>query len=774
MPSTDGLWPSRTRSFGTRVPGRASIVRPVAIALVVLLIAFGALAGLSAVAIADDRGEVDEDNVILQEVDDGEYVTSGEDAETGDPIKNVRSTLSPGNVVVSGSNVETAGGVNVETADGYDVIKVDGSEPDIRADVDGELERLVVNGTDVETENGRVVTVPGGSVFAEEHPFDESYFDVDITSINDPIGEGEELEVSAEISNIDHADDTQQINLTVGGTELSETVQIDGGESETVDFTYETESGDASIGELTVESDDNSDTEDVTIDEAGIFVEVSGTNGPVVEGDDLVVTIDVERVGSLYNGNQDDQERDYGIRFAVDGGEDTTRLVNLGPSSSTTVDFTYETEHGDASTVDFTAWSLTGDDSTTGSAAVHASEFEVTIDDVNDPVPETSELTVDATIENHGRATEEQTIGFYVDRSVGDDSSTEWRAVDNTTVELGQDDSTSVSFTYETEEGDAPEVGLEVRSADDEDDVIAAVDPSGAFFDIVSMDADTESLDAGEELSVTANVSNTGNEAGSQTVALLIGDDIETSEEVQLDAGESDSVTLSAAVPDDAGTYNYEIVTTHDSSSGSLEVTDAPASDDPDDDNGDDADEPEPPEDDEIDPPEIESEEDGLPWALIIGGLLVAVLVAGLVVGRRRIDTDEFDSIQEGIVEAGETAKGYGYVALAVAGDRLGLDLVDGTESGASGGIPLLVRNAAPGPAACRVRCRTPSETIFTEEFQLEPGDETELQGLPEEGAFEVAVGVKNGPRNTKVFDTPGISQAGVRIRPDGIDIVGQ
>jgi len=135
--------------------------------------------------------------------------------------------------------------------------------------VDGEV-TAVVNG-EVKTIDAIEVHRPDGTVdeIAEWHRGPRVFFAVEITGTNSPVEEGNILTVDADITNTGAAQGTQTIYLRdSSGTALDvQTVTVAKDATESVALEWQTESGDAGAGQtVTVESDDDSDTTQVTVE----------------------------------------------------------------------------------------------------------------------------------------------------------------------------------------------------------------------------------------------------------------------------------------------------------------------------------------------------------------------------------------------------------------------------------------------------------------------------------------------------------------------------
>ena len=140
-----------------------------------------------------------------------------------------------------------------------------------------------------------------GSISVEEA--DSPEFAVDIVGTNDPVDEGETLEVTVAVENVGTASGTQSVDLSTGGLGSNSTALTLGpGNLEQVVLTVDTEEGDAGEYTAQVTTANSSDSQTVTVEEDTgvpefVVADVS-TNAPVVEGKTLEVTVAVENVGN--------------------------------------------------------------------------------------------------------------------------------------------------------------------------------------------------------------------------------------------------------------------------------------------------------------------------------------------------------------------------------------------------------------------------------------------------------------------------------------------
>ncbi|AKH96817.1 hypothetical protein [Halanaeroarchaeum sulfurireducens] len=93
-----------------------------------------------------------------------------------------------------------------------------------------------------------------------------------------------------------------------------------------------------------------------------------------------------------------------------------------------------------------------------------------------------------------------------------------------------------------------------------------------------------------------------------------------------------------------------------------------------------------------------------------------------------------------------------------------------GTESSEEGG-QIRATNAVEQEIACKVRCKTPSETVFLETIELEAGATSSLGDVPDE-KFQLAVSISDGPTATETVE-PGeeVSDVEIRIDTEGVHI---
>ncbi|MCL9812635.1 CARDB domain-containing protein [Natranaeroarchaeum aerophilus] len=213
------------------------------------------------------------------------------------------------------------------------------------------------------------VTVSGGA--------GGTNFEVSIDTTNSPVEEGEDLDVTAEITNTGSENGDQTITLDVGGEQRdSESVDVDDGETETVTLRWSTSDGDTGDYTAIVASEDASDDTGVEVESDGagdpvnFEVDITGTNSPVEEDEELTVTADIENTGS--------EDGDQTIALEIDGEQKDSQSVDVDAGETETVTLTWSTSNGDAG--DYMATVASEDDSDMTDVTVTEDESETPVE----------------------------------------------------------------------------------------------------------------------------------------------------------------------------------------------------------------------------------------------------------------------------------------------------------------------------------------------------------------------------------------------------------
>ncbi len=225
---------------------------------------------------------------------------------------------------------------------------------------------------------------------------DTSNFVVSIEEIDDTVNEGEEITVDYTVTNDGDEASTQDIEFRINETlEDSTETELEADESDSGQFTYETDGND--VPELTVEvsSNDDSVSDTVTVigtDQPFFEVTIDEIDDEVTEGENITANYTVENIGDA-EGTQD-------IALAVNGTVRNTTELTLSEGEAAEQNLTTETEAGDSpaitasiSSVDDTAQTTVMINEPTVGVTIESLEF---VDHIagNNETPESIEFVV--------------------------------------------------------------------------------------------------------------------------------------------------------------------------------------------------------------------------------------------------------------------------------------------------------------------------------------------------------------------------------------------
>jgi hypothetical protein len=340
-------------------------------------------------------------------------------------------------------------------------------------------------------------------------------FTVSNITVNDPVTEGENLEVTATIKNTGEVERTQKISLRVDANQdgtfttvnSTKTSPIAGGGSEQVTLTYTTQTGDAPAIDLSVASEDNSAEQTATVNEPAFFnVTLDSVNSSVSPGDDVVVDYTIENTGDI-QGTQD-------ITFEVNGTqEDTNSSVSLEGGSSTSGRFRYTTGSGD--TPQITVKVSSDNESATETVTVNEPPFfEMNITGTNSPVKEGETLTVNVNVTNTGDVADTQTLNL---------TDTGFNNTERDTIEVslgpGQSN-TSIALNWSTSNGDTGTGNVTAYS--DNDSATAQIEVTSSTANQIQYVSGSGSAGSGPNKGVVSfNLSNTGTSTASITGIII-------------------------------------------------------------------------------------------------------------------------------------------------------------------------------------------------------------------------------------------------------------
>ncbi|MFW6013755.1 MAG: hypothetical protein ACOCZ6_04510 [Nanoarchaeota archaeon] len=281
----------------------------------------------------------------------------------------------------------------------------------------------------------------------------DSFFEIEIVESNEPVFEGDLLNLSVDINNQGVNQSTQNISL-YGFSELEDLkeVTIDGESSETIDLVWNTSEGDAGIGDIKVQSEDNEEVKEVEVIEPVTFfeVEILDTSSPIESGEELIVTTRLNNTG-----NYEDIQTIELIDFYDDVVDESD--LSLGPDQSEVVNLTWHTDEDTLAENNITVKSEDDEESKSVSIGTEVPFFEVDILQTDSPIREGDSLTVEAEIENTGEIEYTQEVELL---------DFEGEVVDAVLVTLHEGDSERVTLTWDDTSGFGGIDYIEVQSDD--------------------------------------------------------------------------------------------------------------------------------------------------------------------------------------------------------------------------------------------------------------------------------------------------------------------
>lgn len=186
---------------------------------------------------------------------------------------------------------------------------------------------------------------------------------VAIEETNAPVEAGESLVVTVTVENTgEDGEGTVELYGFDEDAVDSADVELEVGETDTVELEWETDGEAVGTGELRVETDHDTATEDVTIEDkpATFDVEVERVSEYVSEGGTVTAVVAVENTGTL-EGTQD-------VTITINETPVRTEAVTLAGGDRETIEVTYTLEDGDIPDVDVSVES--DDDSASDSVPV--------------------------------------------------------------------------------------------------------------------------------------------------------------------------------------------------------------------------------------------------------------------------------------------------------------------------------------------------------------------------------------------------------------------
>lgn len=295
---------------------------------------------------------------------------------------------------------------------------------------------------------------------------------------------------------------------------------------------------------------------------AAFDVSIGDVNDPVVEGETLTIPARITNTGGIAGTGS--------LEFFVDGNQACSYQESLDPDQSATRSCDYATSVGDEPSVGITVETSDNSDSYTASVdpAPDDAYFDISIDDVNDPVVEGETLQAEVSVTNTGDKTGTQTIRFEADGA----------QVNSESITVDGDGIKSRTLSYATESGDSPSVSLVISSdgngSSDSYDASVSESETGEFFSVEI--STNEPVTVGNSLEVDITVSNTGDAAGTQTVYVEGWGGTKDGNTYSLGPDESDTGSWRWGTSDvKPRTYTAEVWSKDDSASTPIEVIDS-------------------------------------------------------------------------------------------------------------------------------------------------------------------------------------------------------
>jgi PGF-pre-PGF domain-containing protein len=421
-----------------------------------------------------------------------------------------------------------AAGATNETVQPNEGFSINASTATVRI-----LEAEVVNnGTDATDDlSTRRVTIGEAANFTIESFSPESTVD-----------QGEQLTLRATINNTGEANATQTVAIEFGGTTLNATSLelgnvTSGDNTATITGTLRASAGDIGDNTVSVSTADTEVEQTITVRETAEF-EVTEVDAPdeAIANDAADVSVTVENVG----GNASNTTT---LRLIAGGDRVVTRSLTLDAGEVRLVEFD-DGEVAPEAAADLDVVAATGDDAGSDTIDVGADgDFAYELVSVTDPATTNSTLEATVSAENVGDGRATETVSLAIDGRIVDTATATAAGGETTRVTLQNatgstaEDVTIAAFgpdaviDTETVSIEEPPEGPDYRVSNV--DVAAPRTSNGAVLDVV------------QTVTVTADVTNIGDQNGDQAITLSVdGQQADTDESVTLDNGSATTVSL--------------------------------------------------------------------------------------------------------------------------------------------------------------------------------------------------------------------------------------
>jgi hypothetical protein len=173
-------------------------------------------------------------------------------------------------------------------------------------------------------------------------------------------------------------------------------------------------------------------------------------------------------------------------------------------------------------------------------------------------------------IDTNGNATYDPGTDIYANQTADGDSDTNL-TIDTTGLDVG-------SYDVYVKSGSASDVaepsdGQDITSTNTWSDIApVTLQVNDANFQVSDLSPQTVAANPGDSLTVTANITNTGDADGQQDIKFTLDGNTETSQSLSLTPGETSEVSFTVDAPEQTGDYTHGIETLNESQTGTLEV----------------------------------------------------------------------------------------------------------------------------------------------------------------------------------------------------------
>ena len=394
---------------------------------------------------------------------------------------------------------------------------------------------VVNNGTDATDDlSTRRVTIGEAANFTIER------FSPDST-----VDQGEQLTLRATINNTGEVNATQTVAIEFGGTTLNATSLelgnvTSGDNTATITGTLRASAGDIGDNTVTVSTADTEVERTVTVRETAAF-EVVEVDAPdeAIANDAADVAVTVENAG----GNASNTTT---LRLIAGGDGVATRSLTLDAGEVRLVEFD-DGEVTPEAAGDLDVVAATGDDAGSDTIDVGADgDFAYELVSVTDPATTNSTLEATISAENVGDGRATETVSLAIDG----------RIVDRATASAAGGETTRVTLQNATG-SNAEDVTIAAFGPDaviDTETVSIEEPPEGPDYRVSNVDvaaprtSNGAVLDVVQTVTVTADVTNIGDQNGDQAITLSVDaadeNPLDTDENVTLDNGSATTVSL--------------------------------------------------------------------------------------------------------------------------------------------------------------------------------------------------------------------------------------